>query len=370
VRQGTPHRDPRGGLARTIAPHPERLAWWSPMRATMRFPPTRAAPPALLVAACVYAYATPALSPTTDEPVGARDAPPSEALPLTPWEREPKPTFDLPGVEPGGWPATPAKADGLALGAFASEQAPGDGHPMCVIASLGWSEAQLHVVAIDVATVHEVSRTEIGPASGAWIAAVPSGVVVAAQRATSLDLIWVDASNRITARRSLPGLGAPSFDLRGFDAFDDRIVLASGGGGTTDLTLLDERGSVVGRHACHGGLFRPGPATFARHGEHGVLVNMLRGDAGRPVCSFSTRGAPRWRDVTLAAGAAGDDPLAGDDGMPGCTRLTGTVPWQEGRVGGAIVVHMVACCGDSGGGLFVCLPFAPWLPREDVQLTP
>jgi hypothetical protein len=42
--------------------------------------------------------------------------------------------------------------------------------------------------------------------------------------------------------------------------------------------------------------------------------------------------------------------------QPECTGLTGTRPRHGEDVGGLRVVDMEACCGDLGGGLFICKP--------------
>ena len=39
-----------------------------------------------------------------------------------------------------------------------------------------------------------------------------------------------------------------------------------------------------------------------------------------------------------------------------CTGLTGTFLRHVEEVGGLRIVDMEACCGDSGGGLFICRP--------------
>jgi hypothetical protein len=107
-----------------------------------------------------------------------------------------------------------------------------------------------------------------------------------------------------------------------------------------------------------------------------------------PVCAGRLHGPPRWREVTLQGGtlevAAGgvyfrhpagpEQPLVANaldenlrpTGLPPpassplptapCEGLTGTITEHAEEVGGQEVVSMAACCGDEGGGLFVCRP--------------
>jgi hypothetical protein len=297
-------------------------------------------------------------------------------------------------------------ADGLALGDFALESAPSAEHPRGVVTALGWPEnddsSDLYAVSIDVATARELTRVRVGlssPASSTMIASAARGVIIAAQGQAALTLTWVDAGSTLGAHRSVPGLGTDSgAEMRGFAAYDDRLVIASTD--TRSLTeervtvrILDGAGRLVSSHACHGGLFAPGMASLARIGDEVALVNLTKeydktGERGRvPICAGRLHGPPAWREAKLAEekGASGlivvragvvyfdggseakpraldeslhptgpEAPPDDTDSSP-CTGLTGTARWQEDVIGGARVVHMISCCGDrSPDGLFVC----------------
>ncbi len=126
-------------------------------------------------------------------------------------------------------------------------------------------------------------------------------------------------------------------------------------------------------------------------GDDVVVTNFLPEgpNADRvPVCAGSLHGAPRWREVTLhdgvlAPGAGGiyftrnggadrattnalDEHLQ-PTGLPpppaatpfrreDCSGLTGTILRHAEELGGLRIVDMEACCGDPGGGLFICKP--------------
>jgi hypothetical protein len=279
------------------------------------------------------------------------------------------------------------EAAGLDLGTFAVASQPDAEHPRGVIAALGYAADSVFAVAVDVATAREVGRTELGPSDPDWatmIAGTQEGVVVATQTKDALDLVWLDRGRSVASRKTLAGLGADTgYDLRGFAAFDGRLVLASGGNGHVELRLLDAHGNLVGVHTCHGGLFRPGRADLVRVGDQVVLANMLSEGESLPLCAASLHGAPRWRDATIRHGEvrfrSDGIAVAVDDGPPrqldaalrptgpalppepppdgpACKGVTG-FPWQGDSVGGAFVEYTISCCGDSSpSGLFICLP--------------
>ena len=224
-----------------------------------------------------------------------------------------------------------------------------------------------------------------------YISAAPEGAVVAHQRDRALDLVWIDADHCVQSAPtiSLAGLGfASRYDLRGMAMFDDRIVLASGGNGTTTLRVLDQHGTLLTRHDCHAGLFRPGQASLARVGDDVVVTNLLAGSRGAPVCAGQLHGKPRWRELTLPGGRLlvrdgvvyfqgadgailatpraldsnlqptvpdphAKDEVASDDY---CSGLTGEALDHEEKIHDRIFVHMMSCCGGPPGGLFVCKP--------------
>jgi hypothetical protein len=107
-----------------------------------------------------------------------------------------------------------------------------------------------------------------------------------------------------------------------------------------------------------------------------------------PVCGGRLHGAPQWHDVVLRNGQVEVD-VAGvyfrryggadhasvnalDENLqptglpppvpkapvpkPPCDGVTGTSARHAESIAGWTVVSMVACCGDEGGGLFVCGP--------------
>lgn len=293
----------------------------------------------------------------------------------------------------------------LGLGAFVISSEPSAEHPNGVITALAWPQeyapsSELYAAEIDVATAREVSRVHVGPSDHEDRTMITGGahrVLIAQQGQSELRLTWLGAGGMMTARQSVAGLGADSnAELRGLDLYEDRIVLATSdivpsAEERTTMRILDDKGSLVSRHACHGGLFSPGNAQFARIGDEVVLANLEpeyddHGSNGVvPVCAGRLHGPPRWREVKLSAGGSamrsivvhGSAPYFGgiskakalDENLyptgpeirldetesPPCKGLTGTVSWQEEVVGGAQVVRMVSCCGDpSPGGLFVC----------------
>jgi hypothetical protein len=179
--------------------------------------------------------------------------------------------------------------------------------------------------------------------------------------------------------------------MRGFSVFEDRIVVATGGGETTTVWILDDKGKLLGSHACHGGLFSPGEAELVRMGDDVLVSNFTMEAPDRvPVCAGRLHGAPRWREVTLRGGRlevhaggvyfsrsggadrASVNALDGNlqpTGLPpppppphdeapvgpaSCVGLTGTITRRAEEIAGQWVFSMEACCGDEGGGLFVC----------------
>jgi hypothetical protein len=139
-------------------------------------------------------------------------------------------------------------------------------------------------------------------------------------------------------------------------------------------------------------LVRPGDATLARTGDNVVVTNFVSNDLDHvPVCAGRLHGPPHWREATLRGGDLGegvggvyfrrfggvdggaeqttihalDDNLQPTGPAPPatdpvdyapCTGLTGTSRQHTEELAGQLVVFMGACCGDEGGGLFVCRP--------------
>jgi hypothetical protein len=149
--------------------------------------------------------------------------------------------------------------------------------------------------------------------------------------------------------------------------------------------LLDDGGKQLSSHVCRGGLFNPGNARFVRMGDEVVLSNLLfeEKDTFRPaVCGFFLHGPPRWREAQFPYGEIYDANgrvyfdsfedesswrsltqdlrLGTADEVPempkACWGLTGTGNWNYEVVGEYPVIWRIACCGDSGGGLFICRP--------------
>jgi serine/threonine-protein kinase len=299
-----------------------------------------------------------------------------------------------------GWRATPLTAKDVDLGDFAVAAPPSQDHPRGVVAALAFGELRddksfVTVVAIDLADERELARNPVGYAATGTItdiASTPRGVVVAQQQKTGLGLFWFTGGTIDADSRTLPALAAKKDqDLRAFTTFGDRIVLATGGNATTTVWILDAQGRQLTSHACHGGLFAPGPAQLTQLGDDVVVTNFLPEgpNADRvPVCAGSLHGAPRWREVTLhdgvlSPGAGGiyftrnggadrattnalDEHLQ-PTGLPpppattpfrreDCAGLTGTFLRHAEELGGMRIVDMEACCGDPGGGLFICRP--------------
>ncbi len=292
---------------------------------------------------------------------------------------------------------------GVALGDFAVAAPPSGEHPQGVIAALGFrdsydkssNETSVFVVAIDLADERILADSWIGyalPGTIVEIASTPRGAVAAKQTDKALELTLFNGGAIVADNVSLPALAAkPDHELRAFTTLGDRIVVATGGYPTTTVWILDAQGRLLTSHACHGSLFAPGPAQLVQRGDDVLVTNFLAEgpEADRvPVCAGRLHGTPRWREVTLRDGklsveAAGiyfthnggadkaftkalDDnlqptglpppPATTPVAHPPCAGLTGTMLRHGETVGGVEVLDMEACCGDSGGGLFICRP--------------
>ncbi|HEY8086912.1 MAG TPA: protein kinase [Polyangiaceae bacterium] len=303
------------------------------------------------------------------------------------------------------WQATPLAVTGFSLGNFAVAQPPGHDHPAGVIGALGFAPSSgdrtaISLLAMDPESGRRIESQLIGyltEDSVVRVAATPRGVLVAHQAEDALQLQWYTDGTIDAGMRSLPQLGAQKGQtLRGLAVFDDRIVLATSpvratrGGPTTTTWILDGQGKLLGSYPCHGGLFSPGDATLVRSGDNVVVANFTMTEPdGIPVCAGRLHGPPRWREVTLHGGslevgaggvyfrhpAGPEQPMvvnALDEnlrptGLPppparallrtaSCEGLTGTMTEHAEDIGGLEVVYMIACCGDDGGGLFVCHP--------------
>jgi hypothetical protein len=248
------------------------------------------------------------------------------------------------------------------------------------------------LVALDLASGRDIARNPIGISAEntpVKIARASRGVVVAHQQETALELHWFTDGTVEAETRSLPRLAwRMKQELRGFATFDDRIVLATGGYGTTTVWILDEKGQLLTSHPCHGGLLNPGDANLVRMGDNVIVTNFLMKEPDLvPVCAGRLHGPPQWREATLRGGQLGegvggvyfhrfgvgeqvtsnalDDSLqptgpappstALVDSIP-CNGLTGTITRRTEELAGQMLVSMAACCGDEGGGLFVCRP--------------
>jgi hypothetical protein len=292
--------------------------------------------------------------------------------------------------------------DAFHLGNFAVAAPPSDEHPQGVIAALGFRDSydkDLHassvfVVAIDLADERILADNWIGYAGTGTtvdIASTPRGAVAAKQTDKALELTWYTGGTIEADNRSIAALAAKrDQELRAFTTFGDRIVLATGGDKATTVWILDSEGRLLSSHACHGSLFAPGSAQLVQMGDDVLVTNFLAEgrDADRlPLCAGRLHGTPRWREVTLHDGklsveAGGiyfthnggadkaftkalDENLQPTGLAPPpattpvdhpCAGLTGTMLRHGERVGGLEVLDMEACCGDTGGGLFICRP--------------
>jgi serine/threonine-protein kinase len=292
------------------------------------------------------------------------------------------------------WLATRIKVDGVDLGDFAVAALPSLEHPQgVVVAFLPTGETTVSLAAVDVQSGRAIARHFLGYFEGddvILLASTRRGAVVAHQKKTGLELSWYTDGTDAADTRSLPQLAfKKNQDVRGFATFDDRMVLATGGGnGTTTLWMLDDQGRLLTSHACHGSLVRPGSANLARVGDSVIVSNFLAEDRGVPVCGGRLHGPPRWRDVTLPSGqlfqgegmvyfqrfgGADDAAIRALDenlqptGLPppstspvealACKGLTGTSRRRTEELAGQLIVSMASCCGDEeSGGLFVCKP--------------
>jgi hypothetical protein len=248
------------------------------------------------------------------------------------------------------------------------------------------------LVALDLASGRDIARNPIGISAEntpVKIARASRGVLVAHQQETALDLHWYTDGTVDADTRSLPRLASrKNQDLRGFATFDDRIVLATGGSETTTVWILDEKGQLLTSHPCHGGLFSPGDANLVRMGDDVIVTNFFMEEPDFvPVCMGRLHGPPQWREARLRGGQlaqgvggvyfrrfggadqvtinaldenlqpTGPPPPSTDlvDSVP-CNGLTGTFRRRTEELAGRMIVSMTACCGDEGGGLFVCRP--------------
>ena len=289
----------------------------------------------------------------------------------------------------------------VVLGDFAVAAPPSGDHPAGVVAALGSRRGydpgnnadSVFVVAIDLSDEHVLGDNWLGyaaPGTTIDIASTPRGVVVAKQQDKTFDLYWFTDGTIDADSRSIPALAGEAItqELRAFKTFDDRIVLATGGDKATTVWVLDAQGRLLTRHACHGGLAAPGDAELTLKGDEVLVTNFVMEEPDRvPLCAGRLHGPPLWREVTLHGGKlevvsggvyfaheGGADQVwtkALDDnlqptGLPPppakpyrsaiCSGTTGAIPWHVEDIGGLTVIEMVSCCGESGGGLFVCGP--------------
>ena len=288
--------------------------------------------------------------------------------------------------------ATPLALKGFYLGDFAVAASPSKDHPRGVVAALAYAAASenrnfVSVVAFDLESGRVLARNPIDYSTfetSTKIASTRRGVLVAHQKKTGFELHWFTDGTVDADTLSVPALAAKkNHDLPGFATYDDRIVLATGGSGTTTVWILDDKGHLLTSHACHGNLYWPGDAALVQMGDDVLVTNFLEESNRIPVCAGRLHGPPRWREVTLRDGhlsgiyftryggadkattQALDENLQ-PTGLPppattplssaDCKGLTGTFPQHAEEVAGLVVVSMVACCGDEGGGLFVCRP--------------
>jgi hypothetical protein len=296
------------------------------------------------------------------------------------------------------WQATPLAVKGLDLGNFAVAQPPGHDHPQGVIAALGFApsagdQTAITLSALDVENGREIVRNLIGYGTGdipVRITATPRGVLVAHQRESELQLQWYADGTTDAATSTLPQLGSKTGKrLRGVVALGDRVVLATSSVGITSVWILDGAGKLLSSFPCHGGLPGSSDAELVQMGDDVLVSNFaVKEHDGVPVCAGRLHGTPRWREVTLRGGtlevgvggvyfrpSGSADPAsihALDEnlqptGLPPppartplrtgpCEGLTGSMVQHVEELAGQEIVDMVACCGDEGGGLFVCRP--------------
>jgi serine/threonine-protein kinase len=314
------------------------------------------------------------------------------------------PDADAPPTNPvsasaGGWQATPITDEGHYLGDFAVAASPSREHPGGVIAALAFApsagtDTAITLAAIDLESGRVIGRNLIGYSTDdgtAWIARTHRGVVVANQRKSDLQLQWYTDGTIDADTRPVPQLAAKNGQpMRAFSVFDDRIVVVTSVvGKKTTVWILDDKGKLLTSHVCHGGLFSPGEAELVRMGDDVIVANFTMEEPDRvPVCAGRLHGAPRWREVTLRGGqlevdvggvyfsrSGGADHASVNaldenlqpTGLPPppdkapvptepCNGLTGTIMRRDEGIAGQRVVSMEACCGDEGGGLFVCRP--------------
>jgi hypothetical protein len=290
-----------------------------------------------------------------------------------------------PPPEPGEWIASKPDAPGLHLGGFAVLAPSTAEHPQGLIAAFGSTKTELFVVRVDVATGHELARQRLDSVDYDDLAFAGGSLVLATQTDVGLALAWFDEGAAAPRRRRvLAGIGTGLHDrLRAVVGLDDRLVFVSGGYPTTTMRLFDASGAFLSAYACNAGLRDDSPAILERMGDQVMLTNPNEGVDSQPVCAVHLHGAPRWHEVRLRGEpyARGDKIYLyvaehgwrelGEDLQPRgpevllderltrpwpCWGLTGTIPWQHAVIGTFPVVRTVACCGDSGGGLFICQP--------------
>jgi len=320
--------------------------------------------------------------PHESSPPATTSAPAADAMTTAP-----------PDASDPRWQATRVQVDGRDLGDFAVAAPPSGEHPRGVVAAfLTSADTAISLVAVDVESGRSIAYHLVGYGADTdtvRIARTRRGVVVAHQSKIALELHWYTDGTVDADTRSLPKLAYKDHqELRGFATFDDRIVLATGGYGTTTLWILDEKGGLLASHACHGGPVNPGDADLVRVGDSVVASNLLPEDAGVPICGGRLHGPPRWREVTLPGGqlvagvggiyfqrSGGADeatihaldedlqptglppPATGLAEVTPCNGLSGTYRRHTEELAGQLIVSTGSCCGDEAvGGLFVCKP--------------
>ena len=260
----------------------------------------------------------------------------------------------------------------------------------------GAAVGKLYVVEIDLATASEIARLPLGTARPAGLVTTPSGLVVAVEGAHELSLVWLEGARSVREVHAVPELGSSTgFELSGFAAVSDRLVVIDGGGNgsSTRAFVLDAHGALVAKHTCPGGLPRPSPPPHVEAWGNRAVLTDLTAEREKPICAFGLDRGARTQTATFPVGSGlsveggrlyvsqlgprdwefrrvGDDlhttaPVVPDPRPTGspvdrCRGITGTATWQSDVIEGLVVARTISCCGDRApAGIFVCDPNAP-----------
>jgi hypothetical protein len=253
--------------------------------------------------------------------------------------------------------------DGFRLTDFAVVSSPSLEHPRGVIGALAFAvpptaDTPTSLITMDLDGDRVLARNLLGyytAASRFMIDRARRGIVVARQDELGLKLSWFNDGTLPAGERSVASIPMKeNQELRGLATYDDRIVLATGGTVTTTMWILDEKGTLLTSHRCHGGLSPMSGPGLVRTGDDVIVSDFLPEGEHTPVCRGRLHGPPRWRDENLQPTGL---PRPATAEVTPCKGLTGAYRRHTEELAGQWIVSTGSCCGDEDrGGLFVCKP--------------